>query len=297
MEVLSGAMVKERNDKIENLWQRSFEGRTMFNDLPRFAQTIQVFGGSTGDLLLHAPTSGAGAVRNLHDLLVVLTRELEGDELADRVNRTFAEQFRSPEDVQNKTLFVKYLTDLYGGEESRVVRLLKACNQSVPSPAIIELQKALISKSGQAGMTKDVKDSWIFHIHLPPSSPSPSSSSSSSSLSTTTSSSSSSSLALSDSKTGGRPGAVVRVEKREQHIMNMFQYQWQLLIHFDEAVQTVRSISLRVIDLMYHENLHNNAQLKAGLVAILTPYLAPNVAQLAETREWCVPYVLSLILS
>lgn len=189
-----------------------------------------------------------------------------GAALAERVARTFDEEFKGPEDVQNKAHFVKYLTDIYGGEESRVVRLLQACNQSVPSPAIIELQKALITKSGQAGMTKDVKDSWIFHIHLPPPH----------------------APEAADSPKG-RPGAVVRVEKREQHIMNMFQYQWQLLIHFDEAVQTVRSISLRVIDLMYHQNLHAALPLKLGLVAILSPYLAPNVAQLAETREWCVP--------
>lgn len=262
MEGPSEASIKERNEKIENLWKRSFEGRTMFNDLPRFAQTIQVFGG-TGDQLLHAPKAGAGAVKNLKDLFTVLTHELEGSALAERVARTFDEEFKGPEDVQNKAHFVKYLTDIYGGEESRVVRLLQACNQSVPSPAIIELQKALITKSGQAGMTKDVKDSWIFHIHLPPPH----------------------APEAADSPKG-RPGAVVRVEKREQHIMNMFQYQWQLLIHFDEAVQTVRSISLRVIDLMYHQNLHAALPLKLGLVAILSPYLAPNVAQLAETREW-----------
>jgi hypothetical protein len=265
MEGPSEASIKERNEKIENLWKRSFEGRTMFNDLPRFAQTIQVFGG-TGDQLLHAPKAGAGAVKNLKDLFTVLTHELEGAELAERVARTFDEEFKGPEDVQNKAHFVKYLTDIYGGEESRVVRLLQACNQSVPSPAIIELQKALITKSGQAGMTKDVKDSWIFHIHLPPPH-----------------------APGAAEPPKGRPGAVVRVEKREQHIMNMFQYQWQLLIHFDEAVQTVRSISLRVIDLMYHQNLHAALPLKQGLVAILSPYLAPNVAQLAETREWCVP--------
>lgn len=77
MEGPSEASIKERNEKIENLWKRSFEGRTMFNDLPRFAQTIQVFGG-TGDQLLHAPKAGAGAVKNLKDLFTVLTHELEG---------------------------------------------------------------------------------------------------------------------------------------------------------------------------------------------------------------------------
>jgi len=266
------AQAKERNEKIENLWRRSFQGRTMFNDLPRFAQTIRVFGGS-GDQLLRAPEPGAGAVKNLRELFAVLTERLEGPELAAEVVRTFERDFKTSEDVSNKTLFVKYFTELFGGEESRVVRLLQACNQSVPSPAIIELQKALISKSGQAGMTKDVKDSWIFHIHLPPE--------------PVSKEEEEKEKAVGDPALDRWSGAVVRVEKREQHIMNMFQYQWQLVIHFDRAVQNVQSISLRIIDLMYHETLHANPTLKQGLLAILGPYLAPAVAKLAETREWC----------
>jgi hypothetical protein len=49
-----------------------------------------------------------------------------------------------------------------GGDTSRVIRLLKCCNQSAIAPSIIELKMTL----GAANTTKDVPNTWFFIITI-----------------------------------------------------------------------------------------------------------------------------------
>ena len=148
---------------------------------------------------------------------------------------------------------VGYLKDQFGGGSdveagnSRVIGAIKACNQAVVSPAIIELKMAV----GIQNMTKDVKDSWTFDIQV---------------LSPTS--------------------VIVSTRKQEQHIQNMFRYSWKLAIHISFVPQSsskssndpskekeggtpspdalpikVDKVELEVTDMMFHEFIHNNGKL------------------------------------
>ncbi len=162
-------LVKERNEKIESIWKRAFEGRTICTDLPRFVHSIKVY--KDGQAIFASEQSSKASKSTsqlLCDLISSLVTHLESPVKGAAIEDQFFNYFKNNDDLQNKPLFVKYLTEQFNGEEGIVVRCLQTCTQSVPSPAIIELQKTLISASGQRGMTKDVKDSWFFHIFLPP---------------------------------------------------------------------------------------------------------------------------------
>ncbi len=57
---------------------------------------------------------------------------------------------------------LNYFLSRYFGEEGRVVRVLKACNQSMLAPAATSLKKSLLNSFDY----KDIKGRWFIRIHL-----------------------------------------------------------------------------------------------------------------------------------
>jgi len=88
---------------------------------------------------------------------------------------------------------VRFLNEIFGGNDSKVVRLIKSCNQAIIAPVIIQLKTHL----GVENMTKDVAKSWTTKIFVE------------------------------------RDEILVCIYKREQQLENLFQYEWELMLTFD----------------------------------------------------------------
>eukprot|EP01087_Luapelamoeba_hula_P017045 TRINITY_DN5332_c0_g1_i3.p1 TRINITY_DN5332_c0_g1~~TRINITY_DN5332_c0_g1_i3.p1 ORF type:complete len:747 (-),score=122.63 TRINITY_DN5332_c0_g1_i3:151-2391(-) len=259
---------------------KKFKGKTA----KRSSLLMRLGGGSSGDHAVafppgnleerveHAPTPGIeNQNTNLSRLLVALAGHLEPYQKRD-IESSFSRYFydkHAGKQIENKASFFSeeirkgilgYLKDEFGGDSSRVVYVLKAFNQAVISPAITMLKLAI----GVQYMTKDVKDSWFIKVRLPyhkiPESPT--------------------------------APVVVRVstEKREQHIHNMFQYQWRLDIDLEFGAvgeMSVQDVRLSITDLMFHEYVHSQCpENKIALKKVLDTMLEAGVYERSHTRIW-----------
>lgn len=84
----------------------------------------------------------AGPIDHLAGLFKALYLVIEGEAEAQRIEKAFAEQFDNV-NVVERILEAKldvFISKTLSGDESRVVRLLKSCNQSAIAGAVIELK-------------------------------------------------------------------------------------------------------------------------------------------------------------
>lgn len=86
-----------------------------------------------------------------------------------------------------------FLNEKFGGDDSKVVRLIKACNQAIIAPVVTALKTQL----GVENMTRDVSKSWITKIYVE------------------------------------EEQIMICTYKREQQLQNLFQYEWELILVFD----------------------------------------------------------------
>ena len=109
--------------------------------MPRLASRIRIED-SHGKSLIPPPPPNAGPIDHLAALLKALYLAIEGEAEAQRIEKGFAEHFDNVtvvERIMEAKLDV-FLSRVLMGDESRVVRLLKSCNQSAIAGAVIELK-------------------------------------------------------------------------------------------------------------------------------------------------------------
>ena len=137
-----------------------------------------------------------------------------------------------------------------GGDESPLVMVLKAVNQVAISPAVIELKMVL----GMGNMTKDVRNSWIYTIHV------------------------------------NEDTVIVTSRKREQCIKNLFQIEWVLQFTFDRtSMYKCTQVKLTIEDLLFHADLHLKPEKfdkKEEIKRLLRPYTTDEVLKASETKTW-----------
>jgi len=184
-------------NKILNILQRPFATLPVAIDLPRLSSLMCVERKTqTGEVEVVYSPADTSVTTNLRLLLAALSINLE-PEIDRNVDKAF-ENYFSKGNVEIARVLVKFLQQEFGGDESKVVRVVKSCNQAVISPALIELKMSM----GVTNMTKDVAHSWFITITIE-----------------------------------HNKEIFVRTRKREQHINNLFQFQWQLVLHYDENVR------------------------------------------------------------
>lgn len=162
--------------KTRDVLRKSYRELPVAKDLPRLASRIKVED-LEGRALLAPLGANAGPSDHLLNLFRTLTLAIEGEDAAKRVEKEYHETFThsastsSADGSTTNTLVDRiletkldgFISRVLGGDESRVVQLLKTCNQSAIAGAVIELKVAL----GVSNTTKDVPNSWVFVITVP----------------------------------------------------------------------------------------------------------------------------------
>ena len=110
-------------------------------DLPRLASRIRIED-SHGKSLIPPPPPNAGPIDHLAALFKGLYIAVEGEAEGQRIEKAFAEHFENVTVVERimEAKLDGFISKVLLGDESRVVRLLKSCNQSAIAPAVIELK-------------------------------------------------------------------------------------------------------------------------------------------------------------
>src|SRR3989338_7205576 len=226
--------------KTKALLEKPFDDLPVAKDLPRLAKQILVCD-SDGHIL--RSTEGVQfdmepAFVHVRDILVTLAKELCRDESSAKIASAF-DATMTPVNISLPEVLGKFLRDVVGGDGSPVVSVLKSCNQSAISPAVIELKTALGSENG----TKDVSDSWKIIILLRP-----------------------------EENT-----IQVTNKKRELDIHEEFQFQWEMDMLYDQTTMRCIDVSLHVTDLLFAESI-KQAKLKE-VMKVLHRFCTPEVLE------------------
>ena len=248
-------MQEATKTKILATLLKPFTQLPLHTDLPRLAHIITI---SKSQKTLFKAQLGVPAVNNLENILIVLTQELlspDEKRTISSITSSVEKHFLIGKDQPDKIInFLLNESFSYTGslDANPVIRILKSMNQSVMAPALIELKLAL----GLNNMTKDVAGSWEISIDFE------------------------------DEKT-----IIVKILKREQHIINMFQYQWSLTFVYqkqNELDVQCKDIYVRVTDLIFNnEEILKKPALKDEVKQVLKKYVAdPNILLLCDTKQW-----------
>lgn len=92
--------------------------------------------------MLPPPPANPGPIDHLASLFKGLYAVIEGETEAQRIEKAFAEHFDNANVVERimEAKLDTFISKTLLGDESRVVRLLKSCNQSAIAGAVIELK-------------------------------------------------------------------------------------------------------------------------------------------------------------
>jgi len=198
--------------KLTALLQRSYTDLPIAIDLPRLARLIDIKDAS-GEMLLKLDED-AFAFDYVREILVVLTKMLYPEEDVKQYEKDFVEYFKIGKSVP-ETRLNNWLKKV-GGDESKVIQLLRLCNQAAMAAVIIELKIAL----GMDNATVDMVNTWRFCVQF------------------------------GDEHTNQ---VLVSAVKREQSMKKYFEYEWQLKVIFDVSMNPIKPLEIKVevIDLVF----------------------------------------------
>lgn len=143
--------------KIMNIVQRPFKSLPLAIDAPRLAANFDVRRGAEA---VWAATPGTPVHETLRSLLLTLIRALDGAALAARFEADYGRYMQVLQDLPKS--LERFMEEVLGGDACRTVQLLKAANQAIIGPAVVELKLTL----GPAYMTKDVRGWWRVEVQL-----------------------------------------------------------------------------------------------------------------------------------
>lgn len=166
------------------------------------------------------------------------------------------DQFRTEIDISDHASLNSFFFR-YFGEESRTMKLLKACNQSILAPAITNLKKGLYGKL----QYKDVPGGWTIHMFL-----------------------GSDTVRV----THRRKEQVTQQRPEDLQILRCFQFEWELVIDFDsrEEMNDIESVSLRLVGLDFSESdIDITEEYQQQTERLLRSFLEDNKKGAASLRD------------
>jgi len=191
--------------KIKDALNKSFKELPVAKDLPRLAKRISIR--NEGHLVLTS-TPEISIPDYLFKIFMILSRLLRIEtHIYTKMEEGWKTCWEEEENTEIEKIMVRFLEE-YVGDENRVIRVLKSCNQAVIANAIIELKLAL----GANNATKDVPDSWFLVISVQ------------------------------------QDRVIVENKKREQSLLGIFQFEWALTIVYDMDTITCHEVTLRITD-------------------------------------------------
>ncbi len=257
-------MNSENKNRILTLLNKDFKELKVAGDLPRFVSCLFIDkqqkpseeDGEDEEGEEEECKQGRKCVRlydgrteggNVCKVLTLLAQELD-----PQVNRTAFETkfyglFPSGK-IELAHQFEQLLSqEFQGGNNNKVIKLLKTFTQALVSPVIIELKTLL----GQQNFTKDVKESWMTTVTLEQSQ------------------------------------INVGILKREQHLQNLFQYQWRLTLTFDRDI-SCKQVDVVIQDLLFHESLNapQGVERKEEIKQKLARYCSEGVLKASDCKPW-----------
>jgi hypothetical protein len=158
--------------EISTKWERPYHTLPVHVDIPRLAKKIAIYSngvvvhgppdedlsaslGSSGGLFPPAPRVES----TIRDIMTVLSRLLgEPTEKQDAITTHYSKFFMGGDPSLSLTEFI----DNVVGPTSKVVNVLKSCNQSILAPGILKLKVAV----GNQYPFKDVRGSWRIDVHV-----------------------------------------------------------------------------------------------------------------------------------
>ena len=146
-------------DKCREIYSGSVEKMAIHSDLPRLARNFEVVDiDGRPALELEAEDSNAACCLKV---LCALARVLHpaGSETEQRIRERWA-----PEETEDKADYILRFIHQVLGVESRVVRILRACNQAVLAPFVTRIKLGL----GEALAHNSTRNSWKIHIRVHP---------------------------------------------------------------------------------------------------------------------------------
>lgn len=158
-------------ESIQTRWEKPFQSLPVNVDIPRLVRKISVLSNgnrvfSVNEDTIPDPTLSPGNPRQetviIRDFLLTLSSAL-GDSIERRetMNYRFVEFFGRSGDAS--VFLLDFLDKVVGGESS-VVKVLKACNQSILAPGILKLKFGV----GNHYPFKDVRGSWHIVVDVFP---------------------------------------------------------------------------------------------------------------------------------
>jgi len=154
--------------EISTKWERPYHTLPVHVDIPRLAKKIAIYGNGG---IVHRPPddelSSSGSLFNttpridntIRDIIVTLSEWLgEPKEKQEEILAQYPKFFGSGDPSLSLTEFLDNIV----GPTSKVVNVLKACNQSILAPGVLKLKVAV----GNQYPFKDVRGSWRIDVHI-----------------------------------------------------------------------------------------------------------------------------------
>lgn len=250
-------------EKMAEIMAKSYQLLPMGTDLPRLTN-IHLYANGKRLPGVEVPEGAGDTMKIIYKLqhtIGTLCRLCHGEKyMADVLSKMKEIFFGSLSNEEEAPALItkdhiNALLEYLGGDSSPVVAILKPINQVAISPATVELKLGI----GMQNMTKDVRNSWYFEIHM------------------------------NDNE------VLVTSHKKDQCIKNLFQYEW--LLSFKLAITRKKdivthvqfeSVDLEIIDLLFHQDVHNsNPKKKEEIERAASKYIRDeNVIKDSPKKYW-----------
>jgi len=154
--------------EIGSKWTKPYHTLPVHVDIPRLARKIAIYANGDGVLSAQSDDKSAytqvqdGAKQDyliIRDIIVTLSKVL-GEPKTQQDNIT--ERFPSFFGTGDPSLSLNDFLEQVVGANSKVVNVLKACNQSILAPGVLKLKFTV----GNAYPFKDMRGSWRIDIHV-----------------------------------------------------------------------------------------------------------------------------------
>jgi len=220
--------------EISTKWQKPYHTLPVHVDIPRLAKKIIIYGDgeivhkpqednacntSSGNLFADLPRQD----NTIKDIIVTLSKWLgDSQEQQESISTKYASFFGSGDPSLSLNEFIEHVV----GVDSNVVKVLKACNQSILAPGVLKLKVAV----GNQFPFKDMRGSWRIEIQI-------------------------------DSE---RVSVThLKVERSfEDESTEYFEFAWTLRIVFDRQLTRVLEVQLYIDDVLYGDKMDTSKRRK-----------------------------------
>ncbi|KAL0490307.1 methyltransferase-like protein [Acrasis kona] len=245
-----GNAQQEMAEAVRNIWLKDISELPVSKDLPRLAKKIKIHDSvndvinyidqptDEGELKPSTPTEIDGTVgeqhrdevlnRCMYSIVMSMSQELR--DFNQNMSGMTLQMFEREINVTDHKSIQNFLTRNFGNN-GRVVKVLKACNQSIIAPPVTQLKKLLLDKIDY----KDVKGEWTINIHISP-------------------------VTTGHGEDRREDVSVIVAHRKKEQVLVkrkityelVYQFEWEFTIRFTRNVEDIESISLRLGDILFN---------------------------------------------